>query len=657
MSKIKVGMIQINNSFSGHSYLPYAVGTLQGYVQSTLSDPEKFQFLEPIYARQPPIQAVSAIAGAKVAMFSTYVWNIRMSLEIAKRLKARDPEILIIMGGPQIPDRPAEFLRRHKFVDVVCHGEGEQVAHALLENYEKRNWEAVPSISYLYKGQMIQNDKVERLRDLSVVPSPYLQDLFLPLMEAHPEEHWIGLWETNRGCPFQCTFCDWGSAIAAKVNKWEIDRLNKEMNWFAAHEIQFIFCCDANFGMLKQDLEIVKYAATVKERTGYPHALSVQNTKNGTERAYQVQKTLAEAGLNKGVDIALQSIDPTTLKNIKRDNISLDTYYELQRRFTQDGVETYTDLILGMPGETYDTLLDGISTVIEKGQHNRIQFNNCAILPNAEMGDPAYREKFGMVTVESDIINIHGELIEFEGDVQEKQDLVVETASMPADEWIKARAFCWMVALLHFDKVFQIPVILVREQTGVRYREVFESFVGLDAERFPVLSEIWEFFLDKARDIQNGGPEYCHTTRWLPIWWPTDEYCLIQLFFEKKLRGFYEESKLVLQAFLDDRNLALPDGLLDQSVDMNFRMLKLPFKKDDEVVKSSWNIWEYYRGIFSGRPVDLKKKDSAYKIDKTTASWDSIDDWWREVIWWCNKKGAYLYPNKPYDEKDLSGHF
>src|SRR5262249_31102011 len=156
-----------------------------------------------------------------------------------------------------------------------------------------------------------------------------------------------------------------------------------------------------------------------------------------------------------------------TLLAIKRDNISLDTYMELQRRFTQDRVETYSDLILGLPGETYDSFVHGVDQLIETGQHNRIQFNNLSILPNAEMGDPAYQAKYGMVTVVSKIINIHGERVELDDDVPEMQDLVIATSSMPHDQWRRTRVFCWMTALLHFDKLFQIPLIVAHGISGI----------------------------------------------------------------------------------------------------------------------------------------------------------------------------------------------
>ena len=149
----------------------------------------------------------------------------------------------------------------------------------------------------------------------------------------------------------------------------------------------------------------------------------MQNTKNATERAYLTQKIIADAGLNKGVALSMQSLDLTTLNNIKRSNISLESYWELARRFTK--TQTYTDLILPLPGETYESFCKGVDSLIRAGQHNRIQFNNLSILPNAEMGDPDYLKKFGMKVIKSQIINIHGSLVELDDDVPEYQELVV----------------------------------------------------------------------------------------------------------------------------------------------------------------------------------------------------------------------------------------
>lgn len=654
---LEVALVQINNSFSGQNYLPYAAGLLQAYAARYARNAERYTFTLPIYSRIPVQAAVERLLGADVIGFSAYVWNIRISLEIARRVKAQRPETLIVFGGPQVPDRAESFLQEHPWVDIVCHGEGEAVFLGILENFPTRTWRNVPSVSYLQEdGTFASQPRAERLRDIGVIPSPYLEKVFEPLMAANPEEKWLILWETNRGCPFQCTFCDWGSAIAAKVSQFDLDRLLGEVDWFAQKNIEFIFCCDANYGMLARDYDITRYVAQTKAKTGYPRALSVQNTKNGTERAYKVQKLLSDAGLNKGVAISLQSVDSGTLEAIKRQNISTASFQELQRRFTRDRVETYSDLILGLPGETYDSFAEGVSRVIENGQHNRIQFNNLSILPNAEMGDPEYQRKYGMVTVETKIINIHGSLAEADEEIAEMQDLVIATASMPREDWVRTRTFCWMTALLHFDKVLQIPLIVLHETCGVSYRELIEAFLSDEAERYPAIAEVKRFFAAKARDIQNGGAEYCHAPEWLDIFWPADEHVLIRLCVENRLEAFYDEAQALLGELLASRGLALPADILHQAVDLNRSLMKLPFQSEDLDVETDYNIWQFYRAALVGEKIPLEKRTTVNHIDRTSARFQSWETWYREVIWYGNKKGAYLYGNEPV-ERELAGHY
>lgn len=653
---VPVGLVQVNNSFSGQNYFPYSVGLLQAYAQRHLEKPSDFEFLLPIYSRAPIEQSCQLLERASVVFFSTYVWNIRYSIALANRIKQQRPGTLIIFGGPQVPNHAEEFLRANPCVDVACHGEGEQTFLAILRHGISGNWEAVPSISYLTKDlELVQRPAVERLRDLLSVPSPFLEGTFEPLIAAYPKETWIAMWETNRGCPFSCTFCDWGSATQSKVYQFDLERIFREIDWFSSHRIEFIFCADANFGILQRDLDIVRYAAEVKAKTGYPRALSVQNTKNATERAYLVQKTLADAGLNKGVTISLQSTDPSTLEAIKRSNISTASFKELQRRFTRDRVETYSDVILGLPGETYDSFADGVSEVISNGQHNRIQFNNLSILPNAEMGDPAYQKKYGMKIVESKVVNVHGTLTEDKEEIPEIQHLVVATSAMPAADWVRARAFSWMTALLHFDKVLQIPLIVLHETTGLSYRELIEIFSEKPLEDYPILNEVRGFFQAKARDIQTSGTEYCRSESWLNMWWPADELIFIKLSVEGNLASFYSEAERLLAAHLRSKFLELPVTLLSDSIKLNSALIKQPFQTKDLSVDLSFNIWEFYLSVPRGHGVTLIEKPNTVRIDRTTSRWTNWDDWCREVVWYGNKKGAYLYASDRPDA-EIAGH-
>lgn len=661
---VKVGLVQINNSFSGQNYLPYTVACLRSYIEMHAFESARYKFLPFIYKRLPIQHIVNHLRDADVVGFSSSVWNVNISLEAARRLKEARPEIIIIFGGPQVPDKPEVYLRTHPFIDIVVHNEGEKTFLELLERIPECNWHGLSGISYLAAdGTFIKTHPVERMKDIEQLPSPFLNGIFDQLMAENPTEKWIGLWETNRGCPFQCTFCDWGSATAGKVTRFEQDRLFLELEWFVKHKIEYIFVCDANFGSQKRDVEIARHAGELRGKTGYPQGFSVQSTKNATERAYVTQKILADAGLNKGVALSMQSLDPVTLQNIKRDNISLGTYLELARRFTRDRVETYSDLILALPGETYDSFLNGVNTLINTGQHNRIQFNNLSILPNAEMGDPDYLAKYKMVTVHSEIINFHGTKVVLEDDVQEMQDVVIETYSMSAEDWRRTRAISWMISFLYFDKLVQIPIILLHEQTGISYREVFEQFMAVECGEFPVIGEIRDFFLSEAQSIQNGGVEYVYSEDWLGIYWPADEYAYIRLTVERRFDDFYSEVERLFFSLLGDVANEDSVDVIRDAITINHALVSQPNVDVDIHVRLCYNIIEFWKSICEGQPVPLLKGDYLHEVLRSRYSYSDLQLWCKEVVWWGNKKGAYLYPVSTENiaslaiGSELAGHY
>ncbi len=654
---LEVGLVQINNSFSDQIYLPYSVGLLESYVKANASKPDQFHFVEPIYKRIMVDEVVDRLVGVDVVGFSTYVWNIKISLESARFIKQEKPETVVVFGGPQMPDKAEQFLRENPFIDFIVHNEGEAVFLQLLEDISSnKKFDEIPSLSYLdLKGQFYRTDNAPRIRELEKIPSPFLDGTFEVLMDAHPEETWIGLWETNRGCPFACTFCDWGSATVSKVNQFDMERLQKEVEWFAANSIEFLFCCDANFGILKRDVDIASYVAQIKQATGYPKALSIQNTKNATERAYLTQKILSDAGLNKGVTLSMQSLDDNTLNAIKRENIRISTYMELQRRFTQDKVETYSDLILGLPGESYESFADGVESLIENGQHNRIQFNNLSILPNAEMGDPEYQKRYGMVSVETEIVNMHGQREIAKDGIVETQQLVIATESMPKEDWRRARAFAWMTALVYFDKLFQIPIILTRQIYGTRFRHILDTLMEAEATTYPIISDIRDFFISEAARIQDGGVEYTFSQEWLSIYWPCDEYVFIQLTIENKIDKLFSEMTALLKDLITKESINVPYKVINDAMNLNRALIKQPMEKKNISVHASFDVMDYYYKVIDGIDCDLQWVPTTYNIDRSNETWEIFQDWCQEVVWYGNKKGAYLYGNKAV-EKDLAGH-
>lgn len=651
---VTVGLAQINNGFSGQQYLPLAAGLLDAYARRHAERPERYRFLPYIFSRIPLDEAVAQFAQADVVGLSTYVWNANISLAIARNLKELRPDRLIVLGGPQVPAEPEDFLRRHPWVDVVVHGEGERTFLQLLEAYPGNDWRAIRGISYFDRnGTYHHPSPAERITDLSDIPSPYLERAFEPLMAAHPRQTWLAMWETNRGCPFSCTFCDWGSATATKIATFPMDRVRAEFDWMADKRIEFVMCCDANFGILPRDVDIAVMAAETRQRTGYPKALSVQNTKNATERAYLTQKILVDAGLSKGVTISVQSMDAVTLENIKRKNITLETFEELQRRFVGEGVITYTDFILGLPGETADSFMNGVAHLIENGQHNRIQFNNLSILPNAEMGDPAYIRKFGLQTVPTPIVNIHGVLDDLPDGIHEEQQLVIATATMPPEDWRRVRAFAFVAALLHFDKLLQIPLMVMNREEGISYRALFEAFASQDSAAHPLLSGIAAFFAQEAQRIQKGGAEMIHHPEWLGIYWPADEYVFIGLAINGRLDQFYAEAEEVLTSMVRKQETK---ALLSQAVAFNRALLKQPGKMEDIELDLNYDLPDFYARALRGEAASIERRPLRYRIHRSDCHWADWQDWMREVVWYGHRKGAYLYDGT-LAEPIVAGHY
>lgn len=645
--KTKVGIVQVNNSFSDQNYLPLSAGFLQAYAQKYAKNAGDFEFLATIYKRLSIDKALNHLLGADIVAFSTYVWNFEISKAIAERIKKERPETLIVFGGCHIPDNKEKglesLLRKNTFIDIASTGEGEKVFKALLENFASKSWENVPSLAYLDQDKrFVITNPAPRIEDLNEVPSPYLNGLFDSLMAENPDEKWIALFETNRGCPFKCSFCDWGNNSKNRMSDYDLEeRVFKEIDWFSRNNIEFVYCCNSNFGMFKErDLAIANRFAENKKKFGYPHRFSVQNTKNSTDASYKIQEVLVKSGLDKGVLLAFQSLHPPTLKAVKRDNIKLETFNELQRRFTRDGVTTFSDIILGLPLETYETFTQGVSKLIESGQHNRIQFNNLSILPNAPIISDM--EKYGIETIDSDMINIHGSLGEWVDNIYEKQRLVVATGTMSREDWTKARNFAYTISLLHFDKVLQIPNIVANNIYGVSYKEIVDAFME-NKKGYQEIGEVGRILSDQARAIQGGGPEYIHSQKWLDIWWPADEYALIKLATEGKLPKFYQEADFLFKDILADKGLQNGGQVISDAISLNRELLKLPFKSKDSSVRTGFNIWEIYQAGLITERVGLKEGEYIYSIKPMEEKIDSWEEWCRKVVWWGNKKGDYLH--------------
>lgn len=123
-----------------------------------------------------------------------------------------------------------------------------------------------------------------------------------------------------------------------------------------------------------------------------------------------------------------------------------------------------------------------------------------------------------------------------------------------------------------------------------------------------------------------------------------------------KLDQFYSEAESLLERSLSGKGINLPPGLLHDAIELNHRLIKLPFQTHDIDVELSYDVKEFWQGSVNGTKVALEEKPTVYHVDRTTNGWDSWDDWCREVVWYGNKKGAYLYGSSVLHTQ-LAGHF
>src|SRR3989344_8382328 len=268
--KIKIGLVQINNSFSDQCYLPLSLGMLQAYAQKYLIYSMDYEFLAPIYTFMRIEEASEFLSDADIVLFSSYIWNFENLLAISRDLKRRKPEVINIFGGPQVPDSKKQFRRirsvdlsleeilrkRMNFtedfhhlnpeIDICVHGEGERVFKYILEQMaidSCHDKSRIPSASYIdANGVFHFNPKLERMNDkeLAQAPSPFTTGVFDKLMAAFPNQKWVLMYETDRGCPFQCAYCDWGGAIEDRISRFSMEQIRGDIKWVGEHKIPYI---------------------------------------------------------------------------------------------------------------------------------------------------------------------------------------------------------------------------------------------------------------------------------------------------------------------------------------------------------------------------------------------------------------------------------
>lgn len=345
----------------------------------------------------------------QIVGFSNYMWNRDLSTRFAKKIKELHPETLIIFGGPNFPTdelRQEKWLKKHDMIDIYLEGEGEVPFQETVEKWiETGSIEAVKRAGIfgarsISRGRLLKAsrmnragfEEIPRLRKIDSMPSPYLMGYLDDFLKDHSL---VPLMESNRGCPFTCTYCVDGMAGRSQVNKASTSRLSAELNYIAEHYSgKTVVFADANFGMYAEDVEFCRAIADTRERFDFPHSIITSTGKNEKARVIECSKLLGGA---LRVAASVQSLDDEVLRNIRRANISYQEMIELSQQLSDTQAHTYSEMILGLPGDSKEKHFSGVGSLIDTG-FNQIRMHSLFLSEGSEMETPEQRAKFGLQT-------------------------------------------------------------------------------------------------------------------------------------------------------------------------------------------------------------------------------------------------------------------
>ncbi len=547
--KKRLFIAAVNNRYGDNAFLPLAAGLMWGYARKFPEITDAYELGGMLYLKEPIADAIARLDNPDVVALSSYIWNHQWNKAFARAVKEKWPKCVTIAGGVQIPDASERGLTENTEFDFVIYGEGEGAFADFLRASDYSN---VGSLIWRSQDKIIVNPRHAET-PIEDIPSPYLDGLFDDIAKIGTHK-FQALQETNRGCPYSCTFCAWGVGSLSKVRQFSTERVVAEFEWMAEHKIGFLYNADANYGILKRDIELTDALVATKAKYGYPQQMRAAFAKNSNETIFDISKKLRDAGMLKATTLALQSMKDETLTLIKRKNIKYDKLAELSARYEAAGISTYAEIIVGLPGETLQSFITGLDALLEAGQHDAVSIYLCMLLENTEMSAPEYRRAHGIESVPMKALLYHGTP---EPDVVEEiQETVIATATMPEDDLTRAVLYGWLLQALHGFGLTQHIARKAREH-GLHYQQFYltmlefafshpHTVVGAAVRRVAL---IWH-------NAKRGETWKTVDARFGDVSWPPEE--LLFLTVACNAERFYDELKFIawateMQPFIEEQ--------------------------------------------------------------------------------------------------------
>jgi radical SAM superfamily enzyme YgiQ (UPF0313 family) len=448
-----------------------------------------------------------------VVGFANYSWTLEISVTFARQIKEISPKTIVVFGGPNYGLSDSEMKNfwdsYGDCIDFNIVLEGEMAFYLLMRsllqhNFDmlrvKSNLDSLKNVHFFsINDGIVKSELTERL-NIDNLPSPYLDTT---LMEKFFDGKLIPLTHSTRGCPFKCTFCSEGAEYYNKV-KQRTSRISEEYRYIAQKSTSVgmydLMLSDANYGMFNEDSERSSELAKVQKEFGYPKSVFVSTGKNQKTRVLSAVKKLGGAIQ---LSASLQTTNEKVLQNIDRSNISIDVLASAAKEATDNNVASYSELILGLPGETLGTHIKSILDVADAGFSN-IRIYQLILLPQTPLNTSEMRQAYNFKTKFRPMPRSYGsyEIFDKSFFVVEYEEIVIATSTLTYDEYSIARKTGLMVELVHngriFFEVMQLLSVLSipwsefldfvfsrisNDSLPLRLSKFLDNFIGLMAER------------------------------------------------------------------------------------------------------------------------------------------------------------------------------
>jgi len=476
MNKKTISFVQPNfqqgpKEFNAY-YLPYSAGVILSYAFGFEHIKNTWEIDQLVWRREPIEETAVRLQHNDIVAFSAYVWNHRYNYKLARRIKELNPRVKIIFGGPEPAITDPELFVKEPFMDLVSKMEGEITFKRILEDFDT-DFTHIPGLLINTPTGLVDTGDCARIDDLDQIPSPYLAGIFDRIIAENPDVIWNATLETNRGCPYQCTFCDWGSLTYNKVKKFELTRVFHELDWIGRH-CGFVTITDANFGMfIERDNMIVDKLIEVQKKWAKLSSFSMTWAKNQKNEVVGIVKKLIDESPNfgQGLTVSVQSMDHDVLENIKRRNLDQHKIDEIFALCDRNNIPVYTEVILGLPGETVDTWKNAFWQIFRAGNHTGVNILQAQLLENAEMNLLQKKMwKLDSVPVYDYMSGSHGDV-----DLSECVDVVVGTKDIPREMMLDTLVWNSFIQTFHINGLTTYIARYLAKAHGIDYNEFYDD--------------------------------------------------------------------------------------------------------------------------------------------------------------------------------------